>query len=256
LTNEVNDSLISKQERAREERSMLTHIAEDLYAFETMLSLPLGLRLPTRCTVVRLSDGSVLLHSPVPIDDATAASIDALGEVRVIVAPSNIHHLFLTAAAKRYPAARVYATPALRKNVPGVPGTHLLDTSERGAPFPGLASSFLAGVPRIDETVFFHERSGSLLCTDMVFNITQPSTFGTKLFMTCVGCNGRFAQSRVWRVLSKNDALLASRSARVLDWSFARVVMGHGDVLSDDAHARTREALARYLRAAPPRLAA
>lgn len=235
---------------------MLTQIADGVHAFETTLSLPLGLRLPTRATVLRLADQSLLLHSPVPIDEATGRAIDALGEVRAIVAPSLIHFLFLRAAAERYPKARVYALPALRKKVGGLPGVDVLETSERAAPFPGIASTFLAGAPTISETVFFHEASGSLVCTDMVFNITRPATFGTRFFLTCVGCNARLGQSRVWRVLGRDKDALARATRRVFDFPFERVVMGHGDVVTEDAYARTKEALARYGVPDRPRLAA
>ena len=235
---------------------MLTKIGEGIHAVEMMLALPLGLRFPTRCTLVRMPDESLLMHSPVAMDEATYRAIEALGDVRTIVAPSLIHHLFVKDAHARFPRARVYAAPSLRKKIPGLPGTDVLETSERSMPFPGLPATFLAGAPAIDETVFFHEASASLLCTDMLFNVTRPSTFGTRFFLSCVGCNGRFGQSRVWRVLGKDTALLAKRTRRVFDFPFERVVMGHGDVVSEDAYARTREALARYLAGELPRLAA
>jgi glyoxylase-like metal-dependent hydrolase (beta-lactamase superfamily II) len=235
---------------------VLTQIGEGIHAVEMMLALPLGLRFPTRCTVVRMPDESLLMHSPVALDDATTRAIEALGEVRTIVAPSLIHHLFVKEAHARFPKARVFATPTLRKKIPGLPGTDVLETSERFTAFPGLPATFHAGAPAIDETVFFHEASGSLLCTDMVFNVTRPSTFGTRFFLSCVGCNGRFGQSRVWRLLGKDKGLLASRIRRVFDFPFDRVVMGHGDVVDTDAYARTREALARHLAGESPRLAA
>lgn len=224
---------------------MLETIAEGVYAFETTLALPMGLRLPARCTVLRLDDGGLALHSPVPIDDATAAEIAALGEVRAIIAPNLFHHLFVKDAASRFPSARVLASASLRKKIPALPGEDLLHPAPRTQPLPGLESTFIEGAPGIDETVFFHARSGSLVCTDMVFNVTEPSTLGTRFFLTCVGCSGRFAQSRVWRVLTKDAARVADAGRRVLAWPFERVIMGHGAVVAEDAHARAEAALAR-----------
>ena len=48
----------------------------------------------TRMTVVRLSDGGLFLHSPIRLDGGLRAQLDALGEVRAIVAPNRFHHLF------------------------------------------------------------------------------------------------------------------------------------------------------------------
>ena len=67
--------------------------------------------LPSRATIVRLRDGSLVLHSPLAIDDATAMRIDALGEVRFLLAPNCMHWMFLKAAKKRYPNARVFGAP-------------------------------------------------------------------------------------------------------------------------------------------------
>jgi len=46
--------------------------------------------------------------SPLRVDDALAARVDALGPVSHIVAPSNLHHLFVGEAVARWPAARVH----------------------------------------------------------------------------------------------------------------------------------------------------
>lgn len=53
-----------------------------------------GLPCTTRMTVVRLTEGHLWLHSPVPIGAALKDELQALGSVRRIVAPSKAHHLF------------------------------------------------------------------------------------------------------------------------------------------------------------------
>ena len=49
----------------------------------------------TRMVVIRLADGSLWLHSPIQFTSDLAKQIDALGEVRYLVAPNKLHHLFL-----------------------------------------------------------------------------------------------------------------------------------------------------------------
>ena len=41
----------------------------------------LELEIGTRMTVIRLGNGDLFLHSPVPLDDETCAALDALGPV-------------------------------------------------------------------------------------------------------------------------------------------------------------------------------
>ncbi len=50
-----------------------------------------GLEVGTRMTVIRLADGSLLLHSPVELDFELRCEIDRLGRVRLAVAPNRVH---------------------------------------------------------------------------------------------------------------------------------------------------------------------
>src|SRR5688572_33331474 len=82
--------------------------------------LPLGFRFPARLSALPLADGKLALVSPVPIDDARAAALAELGSVEYLIAPNLLHHLYLEAAARRYPDARVLAPSRLRDKRPGL----------------------------------------------------------------------------------------------------------------------------------------
>jgi hypothetical protein len=62
-----------------------------------------GLELSARLTLIRLADGTLVAHSPCPIDDALAGEVEALGELRHIVAPGNFHHFYFTDWQRRFP---------------------------------------------------------------------------------------------------------------------------------------------------------
>ncbi|HEY7976923.1 MAG TPA: hypothetical protein VID67_01925, partial [Rhizomicrobium sp.] len=57
-----------------------------------------GTRFDARMTVIRLSSGDVMLHSPCEITAPLAQEISALGSVTHIVAPGNFHHMFVASA--------------------------------------------------------------------------------------------------------------------------------------------------------------
>ena len=65
----------------------------------------LGLYLGTRMTLVRLPGDNLWLHSVVAIDDILADEIQALGQVRHIVMPDLYHHVYVSDAIQRWPAA-------------------------------------------------------------------------------------------------------------------------------------------------------
>jgi hypothetical protein len=54
---------------------------------------------------------------------------------------------------------------------------------------------------------------------------------GMSLFLRATGTYGRAAQSRVWRILTRDRAAAGQSVARILDYDFDRVVMAHGDVI-------------------------
>src|SRR5215469_5158890 len=72
-----------------------------------------GFAYSTRMAVIRLSDGSLFVWSPVALSDSLGAAVNALGSVRHIVSPNALHHLFLGDWKSAYPAARLYASPSL-----------------------------------------------------------------------------------------------------------------------------------------------
>ena len=52
-------------------------------------------------------------------------------------------------------------------------------------------------MPKIQEWVFFHHVSQTLIVTDLVFNLRETRGWNTSICLTMFGTRGRFAQSRV-----------------------------------------------------------
>lgn len=236
---------------------MLRPIAENVWAHETSLRMPGGVHLPSRATVIRASNGGLLLHAPLPLDAAVAAELARLGEVRWIVAPSAMHWLFVEGAKERYPHAEVLGAPALQRKLPGVPLTPL---PARGALDPSLGDELevlhIEGAPYMDEHVFLHRPSRTALVTDLLFNVRRSESFVTRFVLRLMGTLGKTAQSRMWRLLVRDREAAATSASHLLDWDFRRLVMAHGDLLEDSAHARATAALGWMSRATPRLLAA
>lgn len=204
---------------------MLEQIDDDLWCANTLQPIP-GAVLPARMFVVRLDDG-LWIHSPIELDDALAAEIEALGPVRHLVAPNCFHHLHMGPASERWPRASVYAPPALRAKRPDLRiDVDLIDAEHPwGDAFEQVA---IAGAPALDELVFLHRRSNTLIVCDLVFNVHESPGFMTKLILRMVGVWQRLAQSRLWRQTTKDRAAAARSCARVLELEFGRVLVSHG----------------------------
>jgi hypothetical protein len=229
---------------------MLTVITEGVWGFEHDLRLPGGLRLPSRSTIVRLPSGGLLVHSPLPFAAEAAEAIEALGPVEAIVAPSCVHWLFVAAAAERWPKARVYGAPGLEQKMKGTPFERLPHDGAVDGLGDDLVVRRIDGVPRMTEHVFLHRPSRSIIVTDLLFNVRRCS-LATQLLLRLTGTYGKTAQSRIWRLLTRDKAAAAESARSVLAWDFDRVVVAHGDVIDIDARERTRAALARMMAGAP-----
>ena len=150
----------------------LRQLAADLWQVPSEVRQPGGVRMPVNMTLIRVPSGLALV-SPVAIDDMLAEQIATLGEVRELVSPSCLHHRYLDAAHKRWPAARVLAPPGLATKRPELhidaelPGS--MPEGWRGH----LDAVVVGGAPKLGETVLFHRASATLVCADLVFNIKR-----------------------------------------------------------------------------------
>ena len=199
-----------------------------------------GVRQRARTTVIRLEDGSLLLHSPAPPTAALAEQLQALGPVRWLVVPNCFHHLGTPAAAAHFPAAQVVGpASALRRNKALKLHVGIHDLGEH---VPELEALPLLGVPFLDETVLYHRPTQTLLGADIVL------CAGAKDHWTCrfaARITGFYERVRVppdvrW---SKLDKTAAARSIHtMLERPARRVIVGHADLIEEGCRDRLAQA--------------
>jgi hypothetical protein len=218
-------------------------IAPDLRVIDHPLRA-LGIDFGTRTTVVSLRGGGLWIHSPGPLQPVEASAIDALGRVRFVVAPNRMHHLFAGDAALRWPAARLCLAPGLARKRPDLPpGETLGDAAPPDWP-DELDLLHVRGAPRLDEIVFLHRPSRSLLIADLCFNFGPPHGAWEALVQRANRMRG-FGPSRLMRrALIRDRAEFRRSVARVSAWDFERIVLAHGELVLRDAARSWREAWA------------
>ena len=221
---------------------MLEPVVDSIWHVTEPMRMAPGVYLPIRMTVVRTGGGDVLLHSPVSLNEEWAAAVDALGKVRWVVAPNLYHHVHLKPTLRRFPDAQLLAAPGLAKKRPG-----LSVAAELSGQLPPELSDFeevqVVGAPKMNESVFFHRPSGSVIVGDLVFNVTEVPTLATGLMLRLFGTRGRFAKSRMWNFLVKDKAGFGESLERICAWPTQRVIMSHGDIVEQDAGAQLTAAL-------------
>jgi hypothetical protein len=223
---------------------MLHQLDEGIWEATGTLAMPFFVRFPIRMTVLRARSGELVLVSPIAIDDALAAAIDALGAVTTIVAPNLLHHLYAKAAKQRWPGAALVGPAALAQKRPDL----TLDGQLVDGPLaPGVAVHALPGAPSIAEFVLLHAPSRTLVATDLVFNVRSGVNFATWLvFKLVAGTYGRLAPSRVWRFALRDRPLFRRALAALFEADFERLVVAHGEVVEAGGKAALRRALGAF----------
>jgi Domain of unknown function (DUF4336) len=213
--------------------SLLTPFAEELWTVAAPMSLA-GLQLGTRMTVVRQKDGGLLLHSPVPIDEALARQLTALGPVSHIVAPNAFHHFHVGPAMARFPEARSYGAPGLARKRPDLRFGATF-TEETPLPFSGELLPLTIRGSMLGETVLLHRRSGTVVSSDLTENWKTHEHLPTRLYLKAAGLHGKPGWSRFLRFFYRDHKAARESIDRLLKWDFDKAVIAHGDPLSSGA---------------------
>lgn len=203
-----------------------------------------GLRVLARTTVVRRADGKLFVHSPGPLDPALRHRLDELGTITHVCCPNRFHHLHVAAFRAAYPGARYLAAPGLELKR----ADFRFDGVIGEAPVPDLAGEFeyrlFEGLPVLNEVVWFHRPTATLLLTDLLFGFSGEMPPLKRLVTRLLGVHDRFAMSRTmkWLVRDREQAR-RSRDA-LLAWPFERVIIAHEDLILDDVRDTVAGALA------------
>lgn len=213
-----------------------------------------GMDFYSRMTVIRLSDGSLMLHSPCNIDTQIKRAIDDLGSVAHIVAPGNFHHLHVASAQQNFPNAQTHVCPGVERKQPELDFDWILGDVAPEAWSDDIEQVLVRGTRIIWEIAFFHKPSKTLVLTDLVENIgdrTEGVSWLLKFWFKFVFRMWNMAKPAPEYQMGWMNKPAAARSLeRILEWDFERVVLAHGDLIEDNAKAILRDAWRTPLRGA------
>jgi hypothetical protein len=195
----------------------------------------MGLDLPVRMTVIRLSSGEVWLHSPTRWDRRLQNAIEAVGPIGHLVAPSAAHWVFIKDWQQHCPEAVTWAAPKLgdraQVNKAAVRFDNELGERPPAAWVGEMEQTIIPGGGGFREVAFFHKPSRTLLLTDLIVNLEpEKLPVATRLFAKLTGTlapDGKApAYLRLIIGLQRREA--AAAAARLVAWAPERVIFAHG----------------------------
>ena len=198
------------------------------------------IQIKTRMTLIRLRDGALWVHSPIEPTPSLLAELSTLGEVRYVLAPNRTHHLFFRRFLKSFPQAKGFVAPGLAEKIDDLSQYPVI-------PMPGpwrdeLKGWFIDGLPVLSETVWFHENTGTLLLTDLLFSFGTHNTGMAKLVARLLGVYDRLGMSLTMKLMTKNKQALRRSIEPLLSLPVQRIVLAHDQVIDEQPVKKLREA--------------
>lgn len=208
-------------------------INEWVYSYDGEIELFKNFFLPVRSTVLRLNNGEDVMISPIDFSEADWAEISSKLNVKHIVAPCDLHHLFIKPTKKRFKAAKLWATADLARKRDDVtwdeelmPQKWTLDEEIEIIPIDG---------GNTHEVAFFHKKSKTLVVTDLIFNLHNRKGLLSWVIMKMFGTWNKPAISRWFKTTIKNKTLFRMSVEKILVLDFETIIMAHGNIITENA---------------------
>nr|WP_086939985.1 DUF4336 domain-containing protein [Thaumasiovibrio occultus] len=216
----------------------MKQLADNLWIFDgesvTFMALPFA----TRMTIVRLDDGALWVHSPIKLTETIRQQLSSLGEVKYLIAPNRLHHLFIDAWLKAYPDAQSYGTDEVIKKRKDLRFDASLNQAQEWPWQKEIDQLLFTGSFAMEEAIFFHRGSSTLIVTDLIENVSGDTFKPWQKYVAkrvgILAPNGKMPLD--WRlsfVFGKSTA--RAHINRIISWRPSAIVMSHGEIIEQDA---------------------
>jgi hypothetical protein len=148
--------------------------------------------------------------------------------------------------AQAWPGAKLYASPGLARRRRDLSFAGELGDAPAAAWAADLDQVIFHGSFFMEEVVFFHRSSRSVIVTDLVQKLNPATLHGWRgALMRLDGLVGPDGSTpRDWRLSFWNRRIARAALRKVLAWNARRLIIAHGEWVREDGGA----ALARSLR--------
>lgn len=187
--------------------------------------------------------------SPTEPDEGLRSEVDALGPVVHLVSPNKIHYAHIAAWKRAYPGAMAWASPGVRERAAsqgvGVSFDGDLGDGPEEAWSGDLDQLVFRGSRFMEEVVFFHRKTRTLILADLIENIEPEKVGGAwRWLVRLAGAMDPDGKAPIDLRLTFSGGKEAARTSfeRMVAWRPERVIMAHGRSYERDGTAELRRA--------------
>jgi hypothetical protein len=192
-----------------------------------------GVRLRARMTVVRLAGGKLWVHSVNEPTPELRAELDRLGQVSWIVVPNRYHHLHAAALKAHYPDAQVIGPTSAKARNESVELDIAIDDERLPSLVPELSPVALRGVPFLDETLFFHTETATLIGADLMMCGCPRDHWSWRLVSRVCGQYERYKAPPDVRWNTRGGPIVREAIDEIAKLPIERILVAHSDPIDD-----------------------
>ncbi len=213
----------------------MRQLADNIWIFDGEAVTFLACPFTTRMTVVKLSDGGLWVHSPIKLNADLLSSLAGLGQVRHLIAPNHLHHLYLAEWQLVFPNAATFGTDEVIRKRPDLKFSGSLNQDQDWPWAEEIAQMIFSGSRLMQETVFFHKSSRVLIVTDLIENFPRTDfNWWQRILAGGAGILAPNGKTPIdWR-LSFNKKQARVHLERIKSWSPEKIVLAHGTIIENN----------------------
>jgi hypothetical protein len=211
---------------------VLVEIDEGLTSVAGEIVMPLG-RFPRRMTLVRLSDGGMLIWSAIALAEPEMTRIEAMGPLRFLVVPNAGHRLDAHIFKDRYPDLKVIAP---KGSAQAVGEAVAVDATDDILGDPQVSFVTVDGTAQAEAALIVRRASGTTLITnDIIGHVTHPHGLGARVMahLFDYGVHEPSVPRTVRRYIKEPKAL----AAQMRQWAelpgLTRIIVSHVDPITE-----------------------
>jgi hypothetical protein len=229
---------------------MLEQLHETLWLVDGDLVSFYGFPYPTRSVIARLPNDDLWVWSPVRLTTGLRQAVDRLGHVRHLISPNKIHHLYMREWSAAYPQALLWGPQSTIAKRSDLAFQMPLENDPPAAWAEQFEQAWFRGSMVLDEIVFFHQPSGTVILADLIEAFDESFlhehwSWWQRWIARLDGITARRPGApREWRLSFLNRGVAREARDRVLSWPCERVIVAHGEWQRSGGHAYLARALA------------
>lgn len=194
-------------------------------------------------TVVKMTNGDLIIHSAIAMDEDSMKSLEAFGKPKYLIVPNKWHRLDAPLYLKRYPQLTVLCPYGAKKNVEKIVTVH--GTYSDFPKNDRVQLETLEGVDGAEGVLIVKEDTGTtLVFNDALFNM--PHLTGLKGFILryITGSSGGPRISRIFKAaLIKNKSALKKHFHKLAENpDLKRIIVSHHEMIENNPQQALLEA--------------